>query len=217
MTAIYADTANLCDIARLNVAGFTTNPTLMRAAGVKDYESWANGALELVDGKPVSFETWGTMPEMRRRAEKIAAWGENVYVKVPVVTPDGKSTANLLSLLDCPVNVTACFTLDHVCTAVEMLRRPGIISVFAGRIADTGRDPQTLMEQARAFTEATPHKLLWASPRQVSDLLLAGDADIITLPPAMIDKLPFGRDLNEFAAETSAMFESDAETAGYDL
>ena len=233
---IFADGADLETIRALaadpRVSGFTTNPSLMRRAGVEDYRAFGPAALEAAGGKPVSFEVVGDdYKEMRRQALIIQEWGDAAFVKIPVVTTDGTSTDFLvadLAAAGIALNVTAVFTLDQVhrvCAALEgaaVSSRASIISVFAGRVADAGRNP---IEHVRACAQALRQRgsraeLLWASPRQVYDVVLAerANCDIITMAPDLLAKLPLlGKDLYEFSRETAEMFYRDARAAGYAL
>ncbi len=226
MVAIYCDGADLPTMRKLAcddaVQGFTTNPSLMRKAGVRDYRQFAQAVLEAVDGKPVSFEVLADAPElMERQAYEIAHWGANVYVKVPVVTSEGAPTYDLIYRLvraKVNVNVTAVFTATQCRFAIDALDGTGVLSVFAGRIADTGVDPERVMRAARAKIGSEATMLLWASAREVYNVKQAEEAgcDIITLSPDLIAKLAgFGRNLTEYSIETARQFFKDA--AGYVL
>lgn len=229
--ALYADAATIEEIeqwARLpHIAGFTTNPTLMRKAGVVDYREFALGVLEAAEGRPVSFEVLADdAPSIERQARRIGTWGSNVYAKVPVTTSDGvplTETVGRLSRDGVKVNVTAVFTTAQVEQVVTALAdgAPSVVSVFAGRIADTGRDPIPLMAQARELcnsSEAT--QLLWASPREVLNVVQADlvGCDIITVLPELLAKMStLGKDLDEFSRETVQMFVNDARAAAYEI
>lgn len=225
-----ADLASLLEVAKNpRVSGFTTNPTLMRKAGVADYRAFAREVLAAITDRPISFEVFADeFPEMARQARELASWGANVYVKVPITNTRGEPSLPLvreLALAGVKLNVTAVCTLEQVHGAAQALRggAPAIISVFAGRIADTGRDPAPLMQAARAIIDAAPGaaaELLWASPRELLNIVQAdaAGAHIITVPPDMLKKLDlFGKSLAEYSLDTVKMFRRDAEAAGYTL
>jgi transaldolase len=228
---IFADGANLESLLELatqpHIAGFTTNPTLMRQSGVSDYEGFARKVLEQITDRPISFEVFADdHREMVRQAHLIASWGPNVYVKIPVTDTRGQSTAAVVrELTDSGVrlNVTALMTLDQVEAVAATLAggTPAVISVFAGRVADTGRDPIPLMRAA--LETIAPHpglELLWASPREILNVCQADDlgVHIITVTHDLLKKLALlGRDLDAFSLETVRMFHADAATAGYIL
>ncbi len=228
---VFADGADLDAIARLSedplIKGFTTNPTLMRKAGVADYRAFAHAVLGVVPDKPVSFEVFADDFEgMREQALEIARWGPNVNVKIPVMNTKGAASEALireLSRRGVTLNVTAVFTLDQVRAVADALDSgvPAIVSVFAGRIADTGRDPIPLMRAAKAALKERPKaELLWASPRELLNLFHAQEAgaDIITMTSDMLAKLKsVGKDLTEFSRETVAMFYRDAQAAAYTI
>ncbi len=222
---IFADTADLPSMLRLClhplVSGFTTNPCLMRRAGVTDYETFGRSVLDIVPDKPVSFEVLAEeAQEIERQARAIASWAPNTFVKITVTDRLGRSllpSIHRLSYAGIPLNVTALFTIDQISSVLPMLNpaQPTILSVFAGRIADTGRDPLPVLRAARAMLYNFPNvELLWASPREVFNLFQAQDAGchIITMPPDLIDKLAhLGKDLDAFALETIESFYRDAE------
>jgi transaldolase len=226
---IFADGANLQAILELadhpRIAGFTTNPTLMRRSGVSDYEGFARKLLEHITDRPVSFEVFADEhDEMVRQARLIASWGNNVYVKIPVTDTRGKSTAAVVRELTgsgVHLNVTALMTLAQVEAVTSTLAGgPGaVISVFAGRVADTGIDPIPLMRAALETMAPYPElELLWASPREILNVRQADDlgVHIITVTHDLLKKLPLlGRDLDAFSLETVRMFHHDAMTAGY--
>jgi transaldolase len=231
-TKIFADGADLDGILRLaedpRISGFTTNPTLMWKAGLTDYADFAIRVLEAVCSKPVSFEVFADdEAEIRRQALKIAGWGENVYVKVPVTTCDGESTAPLvreLSEKGVKVNVTALMTTAQVEMVSEALRdgAPSYISVFAGRIADAGIDPTNIMARSVEIIEATARdcELIWASPREVLNVVQANSVGchIITMTSDLLPKLAtLGKDLDRFSLETVQMFRRDAIASGFSL
>jgi transaldolase len=228
----FVDTADLAALrahaARRDIHGATTNPSLARRAGVVDYAPFCRAAAELFHPRPVSVEVVADEPgEMGRQARRLAALGENVVVKVPVSDTRGRPTADVVRGLACDgvrVNVTALFTLAQ---AVEMAEAashgaPAILSVFAGRIADTGVDPvphvAAIVRAARAIDPRI--EVLWASPREVLNVVHAEQAGchVITLTPELIAKLAhFGRDLGEYSLETVRMLTGDALAAGYRL
>jgi transaldolase len=209
------------------VDGFTTNPTLMRKAGVTDYRDFARKAINAIPDLPISFEVFSDDFEtMEREAREIASWGGNTYIKIPITNTKGRSSAPLVRKLSAEgfsLNVTAILTLDQVET-VASVAAPGsrlIVSVFAGRIADTGIDPVPVMTRAVAILNSMPKaELLWASPREVLNVIQAQECgcSIITATPDLIAKIAlFGKDLREFSLETVKMFYDDACAAGYSL
>jgi transaldolase len=226
---IFADGASLDDMRRLAalpiVRGFTTNPTLMRKAGVSDYARFAHEALELIDGRPISFEVLADdFCEMERQAREIARWGANVYVKIPISDTRGRPATALLRHLSADglrINVTAIMTMCQVASAVEALAggAPSNISIFAGRIADTGRDPMPIVCEALAMVSTEPAiEVIWASPREVLNVEQADCAGchIITLTTDLLNKLALrGRNLDEFSRETVQMFYDDAVRSGF--
>jgi len=228
---IFADGADLATMRKLAleplVQGFTTNPTLMRQAGVAHYEMFAKNVLEIASGRPVSFEVFADeLDEMERQALVIAGWGQNVYVKIPITNTKGVSTAPLLHALarqGVNVNVTALLTIHQVETAAEALAlsRSACISVFAGRIADTGRDPVPVMAAAVEYLSRYPQlELIWASPRELLNVLQAATVGchIITVTPDLLKKLPLvGKDLGQYSLETVKMFYEDGQKAGLSL
>ncbi|MEQ8667323.1 MAG: transaldolase [Rhodospirillales bacterium] len=228
---LFADSADLDDIIRVSrdpdIAGVTTNPTLMRAAGVEDYETFARAVLAALPDKPVSFEVLADdLAGMEREARTILGWGGNVFVKIPVTTTQGLSTLPLIARLSAEghaVNVTAVMTIQQVSRVAAAISpgAPAIISIFAGRIADTGRDPEPLMRAAVASVGHLPDvEILWASPRELLNVFHADrcGCHIITATPALIDKLGLiGKDLDEYSRETVRMFHTDSRAAGYRL
>ena len=228
---IFADGADLAGIRAMAatpwVRGFTTNPTLMRKAGVRDYREFALQVLEAVPDRPVSFEVFADdLDEMERQAREIARWGLNVNVKIPVTNTRRESSAPVLRRLTqsgVKVNVTAVFTLEQVKDVIEALAEetPAIISVFAGRIADTGVDPVPLMREALKIMQARPRaELLWASPREALNVVQAHEAGchIITATSDILAKLSFlGKDHERYSLETVEMFHRDARAAGYTI
>jgi transaldolase len=228
---IFADGADLDAILSLaadrRISGFTTNPTLMWKAGLTDYEDFAKRLLERITTHPISFEVFADdEQEIRRQAVKIAAWGDNVYVKVPVTTTDGTSMAPLvreLSEAGVKVNVTALFTTAQVEVITEAVKDgpPSYISVFAGRIADAGVDPLPIMKRSVDIMVAAPRsELIWASPREVLNIVQADQVGchIITMTHDLLKKLDgLGKDLEQFSLETVQMFRRDAVQAGFTL
>ena len=211
--------------ARPWIRGFTTNPTLMRKAGVADYAAFARTVLAAVPDRPVSFEVFADdFDEMEQQALEIASWGRNVNVKIPVMNTRGDFAGPLLGRLSragVRVNVTAVFTVEQVRAIVEHLdpATPAIVSVFAGRIADTGVDPVPIMKKARTVLRARPKaELLWASCREVLNVVQADAAGchIVTVPNDLLDKLALlGKDYRGYSLETVEMFYKDAWAAGY--
>jgi transaldolase len=228
---IYADGADLESMVALaeqpHIAGFTTNPTLMRKSGVSDYEGFARKVLEAITDRPISFEVFADDPAgMLRQARLISSWGPNVFVKVPVTDTQRNSMADVVAELTADgvqLNVTALMTVAQVETVTAVLAgtRGAIVSVFAGRIADTGRDPIPIMTSALEITSAqTNVSLLWASPREILNVRQADDigVDIITVTHDMLAKLSlFGKDLDDYSLETVKMFDNDARAVGYKL
>ena len=229
---IFADGADLDGILTLaadkRISGFTTNPTLMWKAGLTDYEEFATRLLERITEHPISFEVFADdVPEMRRQAREIATWGSNVYVKIPVTNTKRESTESLvkeLSSAGVKLNVTAICTLEQVRDVARALAggAPSVVSVFAGRIADTGRDPIPLMKEALQMCRAAAPsaELLWASPRELLNIIQAAEmgCDIITVTPDLLKKLELvGKDLAEFSLDTVQMFFKDAQAAGFVL
>jgi transaldolase len=228
---IFADGADRDGIIALRdnpvIAGFTTNPTLMRAAGVDDYEAFALDILQLVPDLPISFEVFSDdFQLMEQQALKIASWGDNVYVKIPVTDTKGASTASLqrsLSGSGVKINVTAVMTSAQVEHIVGNLTSdvPAYVSVFAGRIADTGRDPIPIMTDVLSILSDHPQvELIWASPREILNVIHAASigCHIITVTHDLLKKLPaLDRDLDEFSLDTVRMFHRDAREAGYSL
>jgi transaldolase len=228
---LYADGADLngmIDEYKKGIAsGFTTNPTLMKKAGVKSYEEFAKAALKAIPDLPISFEVFSDdLPGMEREARKIASWGKNVYIKIPVTNTKGESTAPLVKKLShdgLKLNVTAILTLNQVKTVSKALSSdtPSIVSVFAGRIADTGVDPMPMMKDAVNVLKPNPKaELLWASTRELLNLIQAESCGchIITITNDILKKVPLvGKDLDLLSLETVQMFYSDAQGAGYKI
>lgn len=226
---IFADGANLKEIELLaadeRVSGFTTNPTLMRSCGVDNYQKFAAEAIAIVGSKPISFEVFSDdLKVMYDQAIKIASWGENVYVKIPISNTQSEPTLQLISRLTnegVRVNVTAVFTLEQISQAAEALEGTtgSNISVFAGRIADTGRDPALYISHAVSVTKNLNNcEIIWASPREVLNVSQANNlgCHAITMTPALIEKLRYvDKDLQLFSLETVKMFYQDGKSAGF--
>lgn len=228
---IFADGADKQDILRLaedpNIRGFTTNPTLMRKAGVTDYESFACDILKHISDRPISFEVFSDdFDEMERQALKIATWGTNVFVKIPVTNSLGDTSYVLIRRLarqKVQLNVTAILTMDQVREVSAALENhaPSNVSIFAGRIADTGRDPVPMMSAAVEMCRPFPNQeLIWASPRELLNIFQADaiGCHIITVTPDVLKKLSLvDKDLSEYSLETVKMFRTDAVAAGFSL
>ena len=228
---IFADGANKEAILSLYadpmIQGFTTNPTLIRQAGIKDYGAFARDILTCIPDRPISIEVIADdFPTMERQARTIAAWGKNVYVKIPVTNTRGESARDLVCRLShsgVKVNVTALLTLDQVreMTAVLAGGADSYVSVFAGRIADTGRDPVPIMTEAVELLRPHPEiELIWASPTELLNVFQADaiGCHIITATPDILKKLSLvGRDLCEYSLDTVKMFYNDACASGFSL
>ena len=223
-----ADRARMLEMYRNPlIKGFTTNPTLMRKAGVTDYRAFAKAVLADIKDRPISFEVFADeFDEMERQALEIASWGSNVVVKIPVTNTRGESSDKLVRRLaqaGVVLNVTALMTLSQARTSAAWLTGGpgGYISVFAGRIADTGRDPIHMMAESVKSLQAFPGvQLIWASPREVLDLFHAEMAGchVITMTTDLLKKLSLiGKDLQEFSLDTVKMFYEDGKKAGYNL
>jgi transaldolase len=229
---IFADGADREGIASLYakpyIKGLTTNPTLMRKVGVADYEKFAREVLEVVKEKPISFEVFSDeFPEMRRQALMIGKWQENVYVKIPITNTRGDSALPLITELSgegVKLNITAILTREQVQGVARAVKRdvPCVVSVFAGRVADTGVDPMPLMKDSLAMLKDLPQaELLWASVREVLNIFQAAQCgcDIVTVPHDILDKVAKlgGMDLAELSLDTVRMFHKDAVAAGFKL
>ena len=222
-----ADKASMLELYRQpHIKGFTTNPTLMRASGVADYQGFALDLLATIQDRPISFEVFADdEQEMEEQARHIAAWGKNVFVKVPVMNTKGEPTYDLvrsLSTEGIQLNVTALLTLEQVRKVCGALQgdASAYVSVFAGRIADTGRDPVPLMREAVAMVNDANAQLMWASPRELLNVFQADEigCHVITATTDILKKLPLvGKDLHEFSQETVQMFRRDAVKSGYSL
>jgi len=228
---LFADGADLAGMQEMYanpiIKGFTTNPTLMRKVGIKDYKSFAHEVLKAIPDRPISFEVFADeFDEMERQALEISSWGKNVSVKIPVTNTKQQFAGPLierLSKVGVSLNVTAVTTLDQVrnITALLAPTTPSIISVFAGRIADTGRDPLPLMAEAVKIMCAKPQaELIWASPRELLNIFHADSigCHIITATNDILKKLSLvDKDLEDYSLETVQMFYNDAQTAGYNI
>jgi transaldolase len=228
---IFADGAVISEMLEMYrnplIKGFTTNPTLMRKANINDYKAFALEAVKVIPDRPISFEVFSDeMEEMKRQALLIREWGENIYVKIPVTNTREESTAYLahdLSYAGVKLNITAMMTFGQVLTMSNAVAggAPSFLSVFAGRIADTGRDPLPIMISCVELLKTQPgQELIWASPRELFNVFQADEigCHIITVTVDILRKLnQTGKDLNEFSLDTVKMFRDDAQKAGYQL
>ncbi len=229
---IFADGADKAGMLQLNanplIKGLTTNPTLMRKAGLTDFEAFARDILQNITEKPLSLEVFSDeFSEMRRQGLKINGWGKNVYVKIPITNTRGESSLPLIKELaseGVKLNVTAILTLEQVKGVVAALnpKVPAVVSVFAGRIADTGVDPMPLLRESKKILAGLPQaELLWASVREVLNIFQSDDCgcDIVTVPHDILGKAikMAGMDLGELSLDTVKMFANDAKAAGFTL
>lgn len=228
---LYADGAVISDMVDAKnkgiVSGFTTNPSLMKKAGITDYVSFAKEVLENVSDMPISFEVFSDDFEtMEKEAKKIGSLGNNVFVKIPITNTKGESSVPLIKKLSeegISVNVTAILTLEQIEEVVPAFAKNtnNIVSVFAGRIADTGVDPMSMMEQAvKIVKNSGVAKLLWASTREVLNIKQAESigVDIITVPTSVLNKLPMlGKDLSELSLDTVKGFNKDVKSLGFSI
>ena len=228
---IYLDGASMSDFRKYKndrlIKGFTTNPSLMRKAGIKDYEKFCKQSLRIIKRKPISFEIFADeIDQIEIQAEKIAKWGKNVFVKIPVINTKNKLNTNLIGKLNrdgIKINVTAVFTLQQTRSILKKIGKvtPLIISVFLGRIADAGLDPSKEITKHLKFIKKYPNvKILWASVRQSFNLIEAerSKCDIITVPPEILKKLSiFNKNLNSYSVETVKMFYRDAKKSKYKI
>ncbi|MCX6606580.1 MAG: transaldolase [Acidobacteria bacterium] len=228
---IFADGADKAAMMKLYhsryITGFTTNPTLMRKAGISDYEAFSRDIIASIPDRPLSLEVFADdMAEMERQARSIATWGENVYVKIPVTNTLGEPTYELVSRLSkagVKLNVTALMTLGQVRDVCFALAdgAPAYVSVFAGRMADTGRDPVPMMSAALEILAMYPQtELIWASPRELLNIFQADEigCHIITVTSDILNKLSLvGKDLDEYSLDTVKMFRTDAVASGFTL
>lgn len=230
-TKIYADGAELNGIIEMAknpvIKGFTTNPTLMRKAGISDYKKFAQDVLAAVPDLPISFEVFSDdLEEMYTQAVEIASWGKNINIKVPVTNTKNEFVGDVIKRLSAQgifVNVTALMTLEQVNKVMDSLQgdAPAYISVFAGRIADTGRNPMDIMSKAAEISKTRANtEIIWASPRELLNIFQANEAgvQIITVANDLLNKLSLvGKDLDEYSLETVKMFRNDAVKAGYTI
>lgn len=228
---IYADGADLTgmkeEYKKGIVSGFTTNPSLMKKAGVTSYSTFSREALKLIPDLPISMEVFSdNFEEMEKEAKEIASWGENVYVKIPITNSQGESSIPLIKSLSeqgLNLNITAMFTLDQVKETVDVLSigTKNIISMFCGRIADTGEDPEPMMIEAAKICKIKPNtQLLWASCREVFNIVQAdrSGCDIITVTNDILEKMNLlGKDLNAFSLETVQQFSGDSKALGFSV
>ncbi len=228
---IFADGADVSGMLEMYsnplISGFTTNPTLMKKAGITDYELFAREVVTLIKDRPISLEVFSdSFAEMESQAREIATWGQNIYVKIPITNTLGESSAPLIERLSnagIKVNVTAIMTMQQVFEVIPALKNsPGAyVSIFAGRIADTGRDPLPVMKQAVRTLRKHPHiELIWASPRELLNIVQASEigCHVITVTNDILKKLPtIGKNLDQFSLETVEMFYNDACAAGFKL
>jgi transaldolase len=228
---IFADGANRDDIIELNknplIEGFTTNPTLLKKAGITNYEGFAKDILNIVKEKPISFEVFSDSSDgMIEQALKISSWGKNIFVKIPIMNTKGIYTTDVMEFLSkngVKINATAIMTVDQVKMVSEAIKdnAPCIISVFAGRIFDTQIDATQIVIESSNAILCNSQQILWASPRQVFDVVLAQQcgADIITMTPDLIKKMIAlkNKNLFEYSLETCQMFYNDAKEAGFEL
>jgi transaldolase len=229
---LFADGADKAGMLQLNanplIQGMTTNPSLMRKAGLHDYEAFAHEILRHITEKPISFEVFSDeFPEMRRQGLKIKGWGKNVYVKIPITNTRGESSLPLvkeLALEGVKLNVTAILTLEQVSGVAQVLnpKVPAVVSVFAGRIADTGVDPMPQMRESKKLLAGLPQaELLWASVREVLNIFQADacGCEIVTVPHDILAKAMkmIGIDLKALSLDTVKMFAVDAKAAGFSL
>jgi transaldolase len=223
-----ADLATMLDMAKKSyIQGLTTNPTLMRKAGIHNYRKFAKDVLAEIRDKPISFEVFSDdFDEMISQGMEIASWGNNVNVKIPVTNSQGASTESVVQYLSdqgVVLNITAILTTQQVTKVIECVNpnSKAFISVFAGRIADTGRDPIPLMQEALEIMKVKPNtELIWASPRELLNVIQADDigCHIITATLDILKKLEIvGKDLNQYSLETVKMFRDDALASGYSI
>jgi transaldolase len=229
---IYVDGADVESFMNLNsrtfVKGFTTNPSLMKKSGVKNYADFAKDLLSKINDKPISFEVFADdFESMEFQAKKIASWGQNVFVKIPITNTKGDSSKTLIQTLNknfkIPCNVTAIFTLEQVQSIVDVVddTTPLILSIFAGRIADSGIDPLPIIKKAIDIAKNKKNiKILWASTRELFNIFQANkiNCHIITVPNEILKKIEYvGKDQNSFSLETVTDFYKDAKSAGFKI
>jgi len=230
-TKLFADGADIekmLEVSKLPyIAGLTTNPTLMRRSGVKDYKDFAKRVLSSIQDKPISFEVFSDdIEEMIQQAREIASWGENVNVKIPITNSKGEKTNRAIQILSqegIHLNVTAILTTEQVENVIKILDSKSnvFISIFAGRIADTGKDPIPFMKESlKIMKDHSNAKLIWASPRELLNVVQANEigCHIITATSDILNKLNLiGKDLSEYSLETVNMFRNDAIASGYSI
>ena len=228
---IFSDGADIETMKAMNdselIQGLTTNPTLMKKSGISNYESFAQKVLTFVNEKPISFEVFSDdFDEMYYQAKKISSWGRNVYVKIPIINTKGESAFNLIKKLnneDIKVNITAILSIEQIKSIKLAINKnvQNFISIFAGRIADTGIDPVKIFSESLALFRDVPNsEFIWASPREVYNVRQANDigCHIITLTSDLINKLSlFDYDLEKYSLDTVMMFYRDAKEAGYNI
>jgi transaldolase len=228
---IFADGAEKAGMlemyAKPYIKGFTTNPTLMHKVGLTDYRAFAHDIVAAIPDRPISFEVFcDEFGEMERQAREIATWGQNVYVKIPVTTTRREPSYELVRRLSndgVKLNITAIMTIEQVRSVTDAVKEgaASCVSVFAGRIADTGRDPVPLMAECVSILKAAPHaELIWASPRELLNIFQADEigCHIITVTNDILKKLPLvGKDLGDYSLETVQMFFNDGCKAGFTL
>jgi transaldolase len=228
---IFSDGADLQSMIEMSkreyVKGLTTNPTLMKKSGVKNYKEFASKVLEGIQDKPISFEVFSDdIEEMERQAIEISQWGKNVNVKIPITNTKGEMTTKIIQRLSdrgIIVNVTALTTICQVEMSANALNRDvqAYVSLFAGRIADTGRDPVPVLEDSLKILRDVPNaELIWASPREILNVIQANEigCHVITVTKEILDKVNLlGKDLDEYSLDTVKMFHRDAQESGYSL
>lgn len=228
---IFADGANIDEIVKMNsnqlIKGLTTNPTLMKKSGIQNYKAFCLEVLEIVKLKPISFEVFGDdFQEMKVQAHKISSWGENVYVKIPITNTKGESTGNLIQDLcsdGIKVNVTAIMTEEQIVNVSNKLKSdtPSYVSIFAGRIADTGRNPVPMISRAKELLhDCKKTEIIWASPRELLNIFQANEigCHIITATSDILNKLDLvGYGLDKYSLDTVKMFYKDALDCNYKI
>ena len=228
---IFADGADKKDMLEMSskryIKGLTTNPTLMKKAGITDYKDFCIDILKSIKNKPISFEVFSDdFKEMLLQAREISSWGDNVYVKIPIMNTNKEMCYEYVNQLVCEgikVNVTAIMTLDQVKEIAKVLSKdvPAYVSIFAGRIADTGIDPVSVVKEALSIlSNLDKSEIIWASPRELLNIIQANDigCHIITVTPDIIKKLEYlGYNLDQYSLDTVKMFYNDATTAGYKI
>ncbi len=231
MTKLFADGCSIDGIMQMNakpyIHGFTTNPTFMKQAGITDYLGFAKELTSKIKDKPISLEVFSDdLDEMVRQAHILATLGDNVFVKIPITNSVGESTYSVVKKLSgqgVKINVTACMTIDHVLTAMGAIGKetPSFISIFAGRIADTGRDPVPMIAESVKILSDYPNiEIIWAAARELFNMIQAesvGCHCITAINPILDNMKLLGKDLNEYSLETVQMFSRDAKEAGYSL